>query len=141
MDRGRGVLARMIAAVVGFPPATDDTPVTVRFDEADGVETWTRTFGDRSFSSRQCAGTGRSAGLLCERFGPLTFAMALVLKSGRLSLVMRRGSAFGVPIPLWLCPAIEAYERVENGKFHFHVEIRHWLTGQIVRYRGWLGVS
>jgi Domain of unknown function (DUF4166)/Saccharopine dehydrogenase NADP binding domain len=141
VDRGRGVLARMIATVVGFPPATDDTRVTVRFDEADGVETWTRTFGDRSFSSRQCAGTGRSAGLLCERFGPLTFAMALVLKSGRLSLMMRRGSAFGVPIPLWLCPAIEAYEHVEDGKFHFHVEIRHRLTGLIVRYRGWLGVS
>lgn len=57
---------------------------------------------------------------------------------GRLSLVPRRWSAFGIPLPLWLGPRSVAHEAVEDGKFRFHVEIGHPLTGLIVRYRGWL---
>ena len=105
---------------------------------ADGTETWTRTFGADTFSSRQFAGRGRSERLLCERFGALTFAMALVAEGRRLSLVMRRWSVFGVPLPLRLCPRASAHETVEDGRFHFDVAIGHPLFGLIIRYRGWL---
>jgi hypothetical protein len=140
VERGRGVLARLAGAVIGFPAATADTPVRVRFDVTDGVETWTRSFGAETFHSEQFAGTGPDEGLLCERFGPLTFAMALVLKDGRLSLVLRHWRAFGIPMPMFLCPRSTAHESVEEGHFHFHVEIGHPLTGLIVRYRGWLAL-
>jgi hypothetical protein len=76
--------------------------------------------------------------LLCERFGPLVFAMALVPEDGRLRLVLRRWSVFGVPLPVRLCPRSDSYEWVVDGRFGFHVEISHPLTGLIVRYRGWL---
>ncbi len=138
VERGRSPLARMAAAVIGFPKAAADTEVRVNFEVKDGVETWTRTFGDASFFSRQFLGRGRSDALLCEQFGPLTFAMALVLNDGRLSLVMRRWAIFGVPLPMWLCPRSNSYESVEDGRFRFHVEISHPLTGLIVRYQGWL---
>jgi hypothetical protein len=75
---------------------------------------------------------------LCERFGPLNFAMALVLEDGRLRLVLRRGSLFGIPLPRALLPRNNAYEFAKDGRFHFHVEIAHPLTGPIVGYRGWL---
>jgi hypothetical protein len=136
VERGDGVLARLAARLIGFPPAAQQVPVTVRFTARDGVETWTRVFDDREFSSVQLAGEGRAAHLLCERFGPLTFAMALVVAGGRLTLVPRRWSAFGIPLPLALCPRADAHESVEDGLFRFHVEIRHPLTGLIVRYRG-----
>jgi hypothetical protein len=138
VQRGSGLLARLAAAVIGFPRATADTPVRVQFTAIGEAEIWTRTFGNRSFSSRQFAGRGRSERLLCERFGSLTFAMALVLEEGRLRLVLRRWSAFGVPLPMWLGPRSDSYESTEDGRFHFHVEISHPLTGLIVRYRGWL---
>ena len=35
-------------------------------------------------------------------------------------------------------PALNSYEFAQDGRFHFHVEIGHPLTGLIVRYRGWL---
>ena len=88
--------------------------------------------------STQEEGEGRNARLLCERFGPLNFAMALVVEGERMQLVMRRCSLFGVPLPLALAPRIDAYEYVEAGRFRFHVGISHPLTGLIVRYRGWL---
>lgn len=138
VDRGGSLLARLAAAVIGFPAAAADTPVSVTFTQAHGEETWRRTFGRDTFASRQFAGRGRFAGLLCERFGILTFAMALVAEEGRLALVLRRWSAFGIPLPMWLCPRSHSYETVEEGRFRFHVEIGHPLTGLIVRYRGWL---
>ncbi len=64
--------------------------------------------------------------------------MALVVDGERMRLVMRRWSLFGVPLPLALAPRIDACEFAEAGRFRFHVEISHPLTGQIVRYRGWL---
>lgn len=138
VERGQGRLARLAAALIGFPAAADDLPVRVRFDVAKGVETWTRSFGTETFHSRQFAGTGRDEGLLCERFGPLTFAMALVLEEGRLALILRRWRVFGIPMPMFLCPRSTAHETAADGRFRFHVEIGHPVTGLIVRYRGWL---
>jgi hypothetical protein len=136
--RGNGILARAAAAWIGFPRTMADTPVRVRFDVRAGIETWTRTLGPNTVSSRQFAGTGRSGRLLCERFGPLTLAMALVPDGQRLQLVLRRWSMGGVPLPLSLGPRIEAFESVEEGRFRFHVRISHPLTGLIVKYEGWL---
>jgi hypothetical protein len=138
VERGTGILARLAALALRLPKAAADTPISVQFDVSDGIETWTRTFGDQEFSSRQFAGRSKWAGLLCEQFGPLTFAMTLVLEGGRLSLALRHWRAFAIPLPMWLGPRAVAYETAEAGRFHFHVEISHPLTGLIVRYRGWL---
>jgi hypothetical protein len=138
VERGAGFLAKLAAWFVGFPGATPRTPVRVIFDRADGRETWTRSFGAETFRSVQFAGSGRSDRLLVERFGPLAFGMALVVEGPKLSLKLCRWTAFGVGLPMWLCPRSTAFESVEDGRFHFDVEISHPLTGPIVRYHGWL---
>jgi hypothetical protein len=135
VDRGALLISRCVGRVIGFPPETRDTPIKVLFDVSPNGELWTREFGASRFSSRQF----RSDDLLAERFGLLSFAMALVATPDRLTLVLRRWSVLGVRLPMWLGPRATAYESVENGRFHFHVEISHPLTGLLVRYRGWLG--
>jgi hypothetical protein len=42
--RGSGILARLVGALVGFPKAASDVPVTVEFSPEDGAERWTRSF-------------------------------------------------------------------------------------------------
>ncbi|WP_137930205.1 SDR family oxidoreductase [Mesorhizobium comanense] len=138
VERGSNIFSRLIAWAVGFPGAAADIPVHVHFGTDGDGETWTRAFGTHSFSSRQLLGRGRSQRLLCERFGPLTFAMALVTREEKLALVLRGWSLLGLPLPMWLCPRSTSYETVEDGRFRFHVEISHPFTGLIVRYRGWL---
>ena len=138
VTRGKGVLARIAAALVGFPLAGENVPVRVDFSVENGVERWTRTFAGRSFRSTQEQGHGRYDWLLCERFGPLRAGMALVLDDGKLRLIVRRWSLFGIPLPRSLAPRGDSYEHAQDGKFHFHVEIAHPLTGPIVCYRGWL---
>jgi hypothetical protein len=138
VTRGAGLLARVAAAIVGFPQAGENVPVRVDFKVTDGVERWTRTFAGRSFHSTQEQGRGRFEWLVCERFGPLCVGMALVPDEGKLRLIVRRWSLFGIPMPRWLAPGGDTYEHEANGRFHFHVEIRHRFTGLIVGYRGWL---
>jgi uncharacterized protein DUF4166/saccharopine dehydrogenase-like protein len=138
IERGTHPLARAIAAAVGFPPAGRDVPVKVEFTLRDGCEVWRRDFAGRTFASTQEEGRGHFDRLLCERFGPFAFGIALVCEPGRLNLVVRRWSAFGIPLPRALAPIGVAYESVEDGRFRFHVEIRLRLIGLIVRYRGWL---
>jgi hypothetical protein len=141
VERGSNLLARFVAKLFAFPKPATDTDVAVHFEATDKGESWSRRFGEDSFSSQQFAGRGRSDRLLCERFGPLVFAMALVADGGKMQLILRRWSAFGVPLPMWLCPRSNSYETTENGRFRFHVEISHPITGLIVRYRGWLARS
>jgi Domain of unknown function (DUF4166)/Saccharopine dehydrogenase NADP binding domain len=138
VERGKGLLARLAAAIVDFPPAGDDVPVEVAFRLKDGRELWQRNFAGRRFASTQEEGKGRCARLLCERFGALSFVMTPVVEGERMRLMMRRWTLFGLPLPLALAPRIDAYEFAEVGRFRFHVEISHPLTGLIVRYRGWL---
>ena len=124
---------------MGFPKAGQDVPLRVKFTATDQGESWTRRFGDASFTSVQFAGRGTWQKLLVERFGPLRFAMALVPEEdGRLRLILRHWSAFGIPLPLWLAPRSNSFESAEDGRFCFNVEISHPLAGKIVSYKGWL---
>jgi hypothetical protein len=138
VTRGASPLARIAAAIIGFPRAGENVPVRVDFKVENGVERWTRTFAGRSFHSTQEQGRGRFAWLVCERFGPLCVGMALVLDDEKLRLIVRRWSLLGIPMPLWLAPRSNSYEFAEGDRFHFHVEIAHPLTGLIVGYQGWL---
>ena len=138
VDRGTNPFARLIGAVVGFPKANDAVPVEVKFTVNEGVELWERTFDGKQFSSFQEQGTGSFEHLVSERFGPLEFGLSLVLEDEKLWLKTAGWRAFGIPMPRFLGPTVTAFEHIEDGKFNFHVEIKHWLTGLIVRYRGWL---
>ena len=138
VERGSHLFARLIATVIGLPAAGLEVPVTVDFAVRNGVETWRRTFAGRSFASRQYEGHGRFAHLVVEQFGPFAIGLAPVIDGGRLRIVVRRWGLFGLPLPAWLAPGGETFEREDDGRFHFHVEIGTRLTGLIVRYRGWL---
>jgi hypothetical protein len=139
--RGRNLLARMVATVIGFPAAGEQVPVRGEFTPSARGERWTRTFADRSFASFQSEGGGASAHLLRERFGPLTFDLALVVDDAKLRLVVRHWSLWGLPLPLILAPGGDSFEMVVDDRFHFHVEIRQRLIGLIVSYRGWLEIA
>lgn len=133
VERGRGLLARTLAAAMRFPPE-GLWPLHVAFAEADGVERWTRDFGGHLFASELSARGGR----IVERFGPLRFAFDLPSGPDGLEMHLRGWSAFGVTLPLALAPRIGAREWEEEGRFHFAVAASLPLVGDVVRYSGWL---
>ncbi|MBY3363697.1 SDR family oxidoreductase [Rhizobium laguerreae] len=141
IERGGGLLARIVARVIGFPRAGEDVPVTVRFAVDGDKEIWTRDFGGKIFRSIQLEGKGRDQHLLAEVFGPFRVLMALVPDGEKLRLVVRGWRFCGIPLPLFLAPGGDTYEEERDGRFHFHVEISGRLTGLVVRYTGWLVVE
>jgi hypothetical protein len=136
VDRGTNMAARMVAAVMGFPRAGAH-PLHVSFIERDGVEQWTRSFGNQRFTSHLSERNGR----LVERFGPLRFHFDLPSDARGLEMRIVRWSCFGVPLPLALAPQSVAREWEEGGRFHFDVSIALPLVGMVVHYRGWLVVD
>jgi len=136
VETGKHVFARLLAALYGFPHTGEHVPVKVSFQRKDGGEVWQRDFAGRIFSTVQSEGRGYADKLLVERFGPVIFWMALVLKQGELHYVTRRWSVFGIPLPLAFAPNSSVYEFADGDDFCFHVEVKHWLMGLIVRYEG-----
>ena len=133
VERGSTMLARMVAAIMRFP-ASGDHDLHVLFDITDDTETWTRNFAGQRFHSR----LSMLAGRLTEAFGPLRFYFDLPADEGGLTMLLRRWTAFGVPMPLALAPRIVAREWQEDGNFRFDVAIAMPLIGPVIRYRGWL---
>ena len=135
VTRGKGWWPRLIAAIFGFPKATDNIPVTVLKTPRDGREIWTRNFGGRVFQSVLSAGpTGIS-----ERFGPFTFDLNLHENEGALHFPVKAGRIGWFPIPRALLPQSVAREHADGGNFCFDVALYAPITGQmIVHYQGTL---
>jgi NAD(P)-dependent dehydrogenase (short-subunit alcohol dehydrogenase family) len=135
VERGRGLLARLVAAIMRFPPA-GTWPLRLTFTERSGSETWTRDFGGHRFSSRLSAARG---GLIEERFGPMRFAFDVPAGQDGLEMRLRRWSAFGIPMPRFLAPRIAAREWQDaQGRFRFDVAVALPVLGEVVTYSGWL---
>jgi hypothetical protein len=133
VERGRGLIARAVAAAMRFPPE-GLWPLHVAFAERGGTERWTRDFGGHRFASE----LSRDDGRIVERFGPLRFAFELPSGPEGLEMRLRAWSVLGIPLPLGLAPRIGAREWEEEGRFRFAVTASLPLIGEIVRYSGWL---
>ena len=133
--RGPGLWPRLIAAIVGFPRAGTDIPVTVVKTPRDGAEVWERTFGTQTFRSVMRSGPRG----MSETFGPLRFDLELHVAADALHFPVSGGRFLGIPIPKWACPTSVATETARDGQFTFDVALLAPLTKQlIVRYRGTL---
>jgi hypothetical protein len=141
VERGKGLIARLIASLFQFPLEGQNIPVEVLITKTLDQETWQRTFGERSFSSVLSAGEGRADKLLSERFGPFSFQVALVVDDGKLRYVVRNWQFLGMPLPRSWAPLGDSYESSKNGLFGFDIEIRHPLAGLVVKYSGALTIA
>lgn len=138
VETGKSLLAKLAVKVFGFPTDGKDIPIQVSTQRKNGGESWCRDFNGKIFLSFQSEGKGLSERLLSEKIGLMNFDFALVVEQEKLILKLLRWDFLGIPLPLFLAPNGNTFEYVENGRFCFHVEIKHPLTGLIVRYEGWL---
>lgn len=134
IDGPEGLVARLVAKAFGFPAAGDEVPVSVHFNRDAHGETWTRTFGGRSFSSR----LEQRGDRLQERFGPFRFLFRLAQRDGGIAMLPLGWSFMGIPLPKRLQPDGVATERGSLGAFIFDVPINVPLVGRVVHYRGHL---
>ncbi len=133
VDRGRGILPRLIAAAVRFPKAGTDISLAVIKTPTPTGEHWQRDFGGQVFHST----LRQTPHGMTESIGPMTFTLGLHVAADGLHFPVSRGHFLGIPMPKWLLPRSEAVETAQDGKLRFDVALYAPLTGQlIVRYRG-----
>lgn len=139
VERGKGLLSRVVGRLFGFPPASGNVAIEVRKQTTRHGETWTRRFGRKAFVSHLSRRDGDGAGVLCERFGPFRFRLRLKAEARRVVWPVEAWNFFGIPLPRALMPKSEASEEVDgDGRFRFDVAISVPFAGLVVRYRGWL---
>jgi hypothetical protein len=138
VKRGKNPIAQVAGWLFGMPRASESTPVTVTITPDESGETWQRTFGTRSFSSRMSIAERRGEKLLRESVGPFQFDFKIDCDDKRLTMAHTRTRLFSLPWPKFLGPRIKGEERVERGRFVFDVRVDLPLAGLLVHYTGWL---
>lgn len=134
VERGNHWLARVIGAMMRFPPAIADTSVSVHFEIRDGTETWIRQFGTHRFQS--CLSARNP--ILHESFAWIGIDFKLDVDSTGLRMIPTRWAVFGIALPKIFWPTIIGQETEVDGRFQFLVEAIMPLAGLVVRYRGFL---
>ena len=135
VSRGTSLWSRLLARLFGFPPASEDTSVTVAMTPQKGGELWERRFDGKPFWSFLKVQEDR----MTEQFGPLTFTLGLHVTDGELHYPVLAGRIGPVPLPKLLLPQSIAKEFEREGRFHFDVQLRAPFTGApMVHYQGWL---
>ncbi|MGL5010261.1 MAG: DUF4166 domain-containing protein, partial [Paracoccaceae bacterium] len=134
VTRGTSLLAKLIATIMRFPPATADTPLTVTMVREGEAEVWTRNFNGRRFRSTLRIRHGQ----MTERFGLMTFTIGLNVRDNTLHYPVTAGRIAGLPLPRALLPRSDATETADGPRARFDVALSLPLIGAIVRYQGWL---
>jgi hypothetical protein len=132
VTRAMGRVRNAIASGLGIPPAGEyETELDVS-PLADG-QRWKRRFGDYALETTQ----REYRGLLVEASGPASIGFELVVDQGSLLFVPRRAWVFGIPLPRWLAPRIEAENSpAESGGWRVRVRFGVPLLGQVAEYEG-----
>jgi hypothetical protein len=137
VTRGRSLVSRFIGGLIGLPGPSSCIACEVGVERhANGMEMWTRIFGETRFHSTMSA---NSRDVLQEQFGPVCLDLDVVRDGGALRLPVKSCRVFGVPLPTFLHPRSIAREYGDaQGRFHFDVRLELPLFGLLAHYAGWL---
>jgi Domain of unknown function (DUF4166) len=134
IDRGSGLLSRLIALVMGFPRPAMDAPMTIRMEADVKGDVWRRDFNGSILRSVLRA----EEQLLVEQMGPAAFHFRLVPDDGGITWMLVAMRLCGVPIPRTLHPRMHAREAADGERYLFSARAEYPIIGLLVHYRGWL---
>lgn len=128
--------ARWLRHLLGLPPPGPQQVLAVTIERQGTREVWTRRFSHRRMQSV----LDRRAGspLLFERLGPATLGFALRHDDDAIDWQLRSLHLFGLPLPRALRGRVLSRSGFRGGRYHFSVDVRLPLLGQLIGYQGWL---
>lgn len=141
IDRGRTLTARLIGWMFKFPPAGRNLATQVTVIAEAGREIWHRDFAGNGIFTVLEPALRQSQPVIVERFGLVTFDLALGMTPDGLSMTVVGMRAVGIALPRWLWPVLRAVERAEPRRFVFDIDIRLAWGGTLIHYRGWLAAA
>lgn len=138
IERGRAWTARLVGFLFKFPPAGRDLPTLVTVIAGRGREIWHRDFGGEGIFTVLEPTRKNGAPVIVERFGLVSFDLAIGEAEDGISLTVVGMRALGLTVPHWLWPRLKAVERAEAQRFHFDIDIELSWGAKLIHYRGWV---
>lgn len=132
IERGRGLLARLIARIGGLPPNAEQVAVSLEVRPDGDRERWIRTFGNRPLASLQW----EKSGLLVERLSPLTLGIELVPDATGLRYQVRKCWLGPIPVPRALAPKVATTTVGREDGWRLFVRVDLPFTGMLIKYEG-----
>lgn len=134
VERGDGLLVRLMARLARLPATGTQIPVTVTIEGGAGRESWRRRFGSHAMDSV----LWQRAGLLHERLGAVTLRFVLLATEGEIQWQLRGARLLVLPLPRAWFQRCTAREFIEDQRYGFEVNVELRGIGLLVRYRGWM---
>lgn len=141
LHRPKSNAANFLGTLMGMPPAGIDLPAYVTFTWDGKAEVLRRKYGTSVLETIQQEGTGRDTGHLLEKFGPVSLVIKLIGDENQLSFQIVRARLFGMLLPKFAWPTLDAREWEENGWYRFSVAIGLPILGQLIHYEGSLKIE
>ena len=133
VERGNA-LAKLMCGILGFPKQGLKTPLTVICDRTANSMSWRRNFDGLIMASHFKSGDN----CIVEYLGPLAMSFRAVEKQGELHYQYYKTKFLGIPMPGFLSPKVIAWEKEQDGEYYFSVEVRMFLVGKVIAYKGQL---
>jgi hypothetical protein len=131
------IIARCICRLFGFPKQNLKSTLSVDCSHQSDSMSWRRSFDGLIMISH----FRRKGEFLIESLGPLMMLFKAVESNGTLQYQYIRALFWGVPLPKFLSPQIIAFEKEEEGMYHFSVKVKMFLVGMVISYNGKLNVE
>jgi hypothetical protein len=128
--------ARLLRRLLGLPPPGPQQALALTIERQGTREVWTRRFTKRRMQSVLDRRDGSS--LLHERLGPATLGFALRRDGDAIDWQLRSLHILGLPMPRALRGTVLSRSGIRDGRYHFSVDVRLPLLGQLIAYQGWL---
>lgn len=128
--------ARLLRRLLGLPQPGPHQVLALTIERQGTREVWTRSFARQRMQSVLDSHSGSS--LLHERLGPATLGFALRRDGDAIDWQLRSLHILGLPMPRALHGHVLSRSGTRDGRYHFRVDVRLPLLGQLIAYRGWL---
>ena len=139
---GRGIsgfFGRHLAATLGLPHSDGAHQFQVTISHQNGALHWARRFnGQTNMVSIFVPHGAYPEGYWSETTGALALDLGVRIEDGGWFWVQRKVRFLGLPLPIWLFPASQAYKRVKNGGYEFSVTFTLPGLGKLLSYSGLL---
>ena len=131
------ILGKALLRLFDLPRSGRDLPTEVLFRQDGDGEVWRRRFGNDDFASHLTPHRHKP-GHIIERKGGVSAIIGLEPGPEGLRWRVESFRLFGLPLPPFLAPDVEAVERDIGGRYHFEMTITLPLLGLFIAYEGWL---
>lgn len=128
--------ARCLRCLLGLPPPGPQQVLALTIERNGTRELWTRRFTGRRMQS--VLDRRPDSPLLYERLGPATLGFALHRDGDAIDWQLRSLHVFGLPMPRALRGRVLSRSGMRDDRYHFRVDVRLPVLGQLIAYEGWL---